>query len=201
MRGHPSFQFTLGDQLQPRRVRYLIMVSARRGVHQYEQVRKFFSEKRTGGPNPCGRSDQRLESPKHCGEDCTRYVSARHPASRLAPVLVTCKGLTPLPRPFESDVARAARPLWHGYPARLLCGSGTLPRQRPRRPRYLPHPRLVGALLGRAVAAETPPLQSVSPGRSLRIFACPRVVMKIFAGLMSLWTTPFWCAASSPSTI
>jgi len=30
-----------------------------------------------------------------------------------------------------------------------------------------------------------------------RIFACPRFVTKMFAGLMSRWTIPFVCAASS----
>src|ERR1700691_1015245 len=34
-----------------------------------------------------------------------------------------------------------------------------------------------------------------------RIFACPRFVTKMFAGLMSRWTMPFACAASSASAI
>jgi hypothetical protein len=28
----------------------------------------------------CGRSDQRVESPKHCGKNCTRHISAREGA-------------------------------------------------------------------------------------------------------------------------
>jgi hypothetical protein len=34
-----------------------------------------------------------------------------------------------------------------------------------------------------------------------KIFACPRFVTKIFAGLMSLWTVPFEWAASRASAI
>ncbi len=30
---------------------------------------------------------------------------------------------------------------------------------------------------------------------------CSRVVRKIFAGLMSRWVIPLWCAASNPSAI
>jgi hypothetical protein len=49
---------------------------------------------------------------------------------------------------------------------------------------------------GRAAARESE-LTFASP--KSRIFACSRSVMKMFAGLMSRWTMPRWCAASSAS--
>ena len=59
----------------------------------------------------------------------------------------------------------------------------------------------MGALLGRTRGlAQGPPLSPISPGRS-RILPSPRAVIKMFAGLMSRWMMPFWCAASSPSAI
>ena len=42
----------------------------------YEQVRKFFTGKRIGGPNSRDHSDQWLESPEHCGKDYTWHLSA-----------------------------------------------------------------------------------------------------------------------------
>ena len=43
----------------------------------------------------------------------------------------------------------------------------------------------------RATAGETPALPASVAKPKSRIFACPRVVMKMFAGLMSRWVMPF----------
>jgi len=53
-------------------------------------------------------------------------------------------------------------------------------------------------------AGETPALPASFARPKSRIFTCetwPRVVIKIFAGLMSRCVMPFECAASSPSAI
>jgi len=62
---------------------------------------------------------------------------------------------------WARPVARASRPLWHGHPARahLLPWGGT-PQLQPALPDNFANPKS-------------------------RIFACPRVVTKMFAGLMS----------------
>ena len=50
-------------------------------------------------------------------------------------------------------------------------------------------------------ASSPPPAARTLASPKSRIFACPRAVTKRFAGLMSRWTMPAVCAASSASAI
>jgi len=63
-------------------------------------------------------------------------------------------------------------------------------------------PGLVSSASAAVVASEACPRRAGSfANPKSRIFACPRSVRKMFAGLTSRWTMPFACAASSPSAI